>query len=55
MPLGVLLVMKILEDEWNVIEAYKLAIFEILKVFCVVILRQCYPYKSLKISKKGKL
>jgi len=46
-PLGVLLVMKTLEDEWNVvIKAYKLAVFEIWGDFFVLpyIACPCYPY-----------
>ena len=46
-PLGVLLVMKILENEWYVvIKAYKLAIFEILRDFFVLpyIAFPRYPY-----------
>ena len=46
-PLGVLLVMKTLEDEWYiVINAYKLAVFEILRYFLVLpyIACPCYPY-----------
>ena len=46
-PLGVLLVMKTLENEWYiVIKAYKLAVFEILGDFFVLpyIARPCYPY-----------
>ena len=46
-PLGVLLVMKTLEDEWYVvIKAYKLAVFEILGDFFVLPYIACprYPY-----------
>jgi len=46
-PLGVLLVMKTLEDEWYVvIKAYKLAVFEILVDFFVLPYIACprYPY-----------
>ena len=46
-PLGVLFVMKTLKDEqWAVIMAYKLAIFEILRDFFVLtyIKRPRYPY-----------
>ena len=46
-PLGVLLVMKTLEDEWYVvIKAYKLAVFEVLGDFFVLPYIACprYPY-----------
>jgi len=42
-PLGVLLVTKTLEDEWNVdLKAYKFTVFEILRDFlttCIYVLR----------------
>ena len=47
MPLGVLFVMKTLEDErYVVIKAYKLTVFEILSNFFVLsyIACLCYPY-----------
>jgi len=46
-PLGVLLVMKTLQDEWYVvIKAYKLTVFEILRGFFVLLYIACprYPY-----------
>ena len=50
MPLGVLLVMKTLEDEWYVvIKAYKLVVFEILGDFFVLPYTACLRYPYIRV------